>query len=470
MKKAFYFLTAFSFLAVSCSKEGFEPNNSDPTADPGRLTVVTGNDLDGGIIPMNQTFTVSGKAAQLSYTYKVYAESPIINGLQTAATSVGSVGASGSGSEYVFVGWHTEGSPTGGAIAAYRNNGTDYSYVARVDFDDTDWHDLAVEFVSANEFTIYLAGQREPDSSGYLLSTHKGAVAGKITFNTAIPEKFDIANYEEIPLPSFGANGLVLDGSNVQVITGNGTGSASNPGGIYQIDASNFDFVTDAYTNTSAFEDGEFIAKVTGSYTHIISGATAIDGLYALEREGSSDVKLHDDNTGSFAPTASGTASAGTLDNERNALSSYITTSDADGEDKIGVLAALGTNGLWFYNTDVYQFTIDIDPGVGVVAGTPVPTFSQVNALGSAAIGASHDATNDLVYVAAGGGGLHVLADGDYANGKSLVDAFDLIGKFIPPTGAPFNSNFVVKDVNVYNTSEIAIASGNGGMFFVEQN
>lgn len=468
MKKAFYFLTAFSFVAVSCSKEGFEPNNSDPTADPGRLTVVTGNALDGGIIPMNETFTLSGKAAQLSYTYKVYAESPIINGLQTAATSVGSVGATGSGSEYVFVSWHTEGSPTGGAIAAYRNNGTDYSYVARVDFDDTDWHDLAVEFVSANEFTIYLAGQREPDSSGYLLSTHKGAVAGKITFNTALPDKFDIANYEEIPLPSYGANGILLDGTDVQVITGNGTGSASNPGGIYQIDAANFDFVADAYTNTNTFEDGEYITRVTGSYTVFGAGsATSVDDVYAIEREGSSDVKLHDDNTGSFAPTSSGTATSGTLDNERNAISSYVTTSDADGEDKIGVLTALGTNGLWFYNLDVYEETQDVGGGT---PGTPVPSFSQVNALGSAAIGVSHDATNDLIYVAAGGGGMHVLADGDYANGKALINSFDLIGKFIPPTGAPFNSNFVVKDVNVYNTSEIAIASGNGGMFFVEQN
>lgn len=425
MKKVMYLLTAFSFVAVSCSKEGFEPMDNDPTVDEGRLTVVTGADLDGGIVPMNETFTLSGKAAALSYTYKVYAESPIVNGLQTAATSVAASG------NFVFVSWHTEGAPVGGAISAYEFNGTDYSYVARVDFDDSDWHDIAVS-TSGSDVTIYMAGQRNPDSSGYLLSTHKGAVVGKLVFNDGGATKFDIANYEEIPLPSYGANGVVLQGSNAVITTGNGTGSSSNTGGVYQINTT-FDFVDAAYEDAD-FTDGEFLTIANSE-------------IYALDREGSSNVELH--NASSVAGLVSGAAkieaAVSTLDNERNALSDYSTTSNS------GVLAALGTNGIYH-------------------APYALGSFSQVASLGSAALGVSHDAGNELIYVAAGGGGMHVLADEDYATGKALISEFDLVGKFIAPTNAPFNSNFVCKDVNVYNTSEIAIASGNGGMFFVEQN
>lgn len=425
MKKVMYLLTAFSFVAVSCSKEGFEPMNNDPTVDEGRLTVVTGADLDGGIVPMNETFTLSGKAEALSYTYKVYAESPIVNGLQTAATSVAASG------NFVFVSWHTEGAPVGGAIAAYEFNGTDYSYVARVDFDDSDWHDIAVE-ASGSDVIIYMAGQRNPDSSGYLLSSHKGAVAGKLVFNDGGSDKFDIVNYLEIPLPSYGANGIVIDGSNVAVITGNGTGSSSNPGGVYRIDA-NFDYV-DNQDNITGFADGEFITEDgTGS-------------LWALERSGASTVNIYTGDNPSNMSAVHATAAVSTLDNERNALSTYITTT---GGASTTILAALGINGIY-----------------EVVGGA----LNAEASLGSAALGVSHDATNDLIYVAAGGGGMHVLADLDYADGKALIDEFDLVGKFIAPTNAPFNSNFVCKDVNVYNTSEIAIASGNGGMFFVKQN
>lgn len=424
MSKSIYYLAAFSLLALSCAKEGFEPIANNPALDPGRLTLVTGADLSGGIVPINETFTLSGKVEHVSYTYRVYAEAPIVNSLATSATSVASAGP------YVFVSWHTEGQAYGGAVSVYKYSGTDYYYVARVDFDDTDWHDLSVKAQGA-DYHIYLAGQRNPDSSAYLLNNHKGAVAGQLVFNQNGSSVFKIDDYKELPLPSFGANAVVLVGADVFVCSGNGTGSASPAGGVYRIN-STFDFVDLANSGT-LMNDVEHIAT---------------DGseLIALNRATSTAVNLQTALSTTLAYTAGSNLSIQKIDNERNAL-------EANASGTYSRLVALGKSGVY---------------------GSNGLSLNLVKSLGSAALGiVYHDdaeANEDLIYVAAGAGGVQVLSSADYAAPRALVNEYDLIGKFIAPTVAPFNSNFEAKDVAIYLDDKIAIASGDGGVFFVEKN
>lgn len=434
MRKSILYFAAFSFLAVSCNKEGFEPMTNDPTVDEGRMTMVTGADLDGGLVPMNEAFTLSGKASSLSYTYKVYAESPFINGTQTSATAVADEG------EYVFVAWHTEGQAYGGAISAYKYNGTDYYYVGRVDFDDTDWHDIdVIKDPSSDDYYIYVAGQRNPDSSKYLLSSHKGAVAGCIAFCPGAAKLYGIAGYKEIPLPSFGGNGLYIDGAfatrSIVVGTGNGTGSTSNAGGVFRINT-DFDFVTEQ--NNIATEDVEFVG-------------TDGTNVVVLERESATTVKLSVDGGNDITSFAAGTAETITaLDLERNDMHvGALGTHD--------VLLALGKTGVY-----------------GADAGTGAITTPAAASLGSAALGVVYhdddDANEDLIYVAAGGGGVHVLASDDYATPRALISEYDLVGKFVAPTNAPFNSTFTAKDVSIYLNDKIAVATGEGGVFFIDKN
>lgn len=424
MSKSIFYITAFSLLAISCAKEGFEPIAINPAVDPGRLTVITGNDLNGGIVPLNETFTLSGKAENVSYTYRVYAEAPLVNTVATSATSVASAG------QFVFVSWHTEGQAYGGAVSVYQYSGTEYYYIARVDFDDTDWHDLAVSAVGS-DYHIYLAGQRNPDSSSYLLNNHKGAVAGHVIFNKNAAPALKIDDYKELPLPSFGANAVVLVGNNAFVCSGNGTGASLPAGGVFRIN-STFDFV-DIANNGTTMNDVEHIA-------------TDGSNIYALNRASATTVNLQSAVSSTLAFSAGSNVIIQKIDNERNALAVNAIGANT-------YLSALGKSGLY---------------------GSNSMNLSPVKSLGSAALGIVYhdDATinEDLIYVAAGGGGVHVLASADYAAPRALVAEYDLIGKFIAPTTAPFNANFEAKDVSIYLDDKIAIASGDGGVFFVDKN
>lgn len=440
MRKITLILAAVSFIAVACTKEGLtDPVKSgeppavvdepdpDPNPDPdslvdvNRIRVVSGGDLNGQLVAMNESFTLPGKAVSLSYTYKVYAEPPTVNGLSTASTAVVA------NDKYVFVSWHTEGAAHGGALSVYEYNGTDYQYVARVDFDDTDWHDLTV-IKDGSNYDIIAAGQRNRDSSNYLLANHFGAVSGKITFTPGASSFFDVTDYRELPLPSYGANGIINDGSSVVVVTGNGQGLASPRGGAFRIPAASFDYVSQAKSLT----DCEFISE---------------DGsdMYVLNRTSATSLELQTASLAADVATlglATGaTASIASTDNDRNASAFY-------GSD---LLVALGTQGIFRYD----------------VSGN---SFGMAKHIGSAALGLDYDTNGDLIYVGAGGGGVYVLAGAGYATGKALINEFDVVGKFIPPSSAPFNSNFSVKDVSIYLNAKIAVASGNGGMFFVDMD
>lgn len=427
MKKVIFFLAAFSFIAVSCTKEGFEPFGDAESR--GRIKVV--KDFDGSIVPMNESFQISGKAAALSYTYRAYAEPPFVNSVRTNATSVVEI------DNYVFVAWHTLDQPYGGSICAYElTGGTDYVFRERVDFRDTDWHDIAAERNGAT-YTLYLAGQRNPDSSGYLLQEHEGAVVGKMEYKAGATTKFQIPTYEELPLPSYGANGIELtDNGKYIVVAGNGKGNAGlTNGGIYQGSIA-FDNISDK----KDLVDGEFIdqADFTNTATHEYavlerSSPTEIT-MYAFNKVQGNDIKQFKKKSHPVAAS----------DLERNAIA---------WENDTTVLMALGRNGVWSF--------IDV-PGQQV-------SIQQVNALGSSAVGIDVDPVNKIVYVAAAEGGLHVLAGYGY-NGGVLINDYDLIGKFIPPTNNPFPGQFDVKDVAIHNQDKLTLATGRGGVFFVDKN
>lgn len=390
-------LLAFSVLAgtlavVSCSKEGVEPlQNKD------RIKIISGQSISDELKPMNETFTIQGKNTSLTYTYRAFAESPIINGVQTAATSITRRG------DRVYVTWHTPGADFGGAVSAYAYDDAtkSFSYLNRADFVDSDWHDLDASTGSTG--VVYLAGARNPDASGY---SHGGAVLGRLPLGTP---GLTASAYTELPLRGFAANGVAFEsGSNIHV----GTGDAD--GYIYKTN-----FSLDRLD--SNFRDNVEHLAGNGSFFAALKGSQGPNG-------GDVEVYRYPVSGMSTSPGASvlGWTGASSTGVDRNAISFY--------NDRI--LTALD-NGL-----------VEFDFGsssINVVANLP----GQARGVGA-------DVANQLVYLAGGEGGLFVLNGPDVAG-----TPYEVQGAFTPPTGGPFQANFDVKDVVIEDENVfIAVGSG----------
>lgn len=426
MKKSFYYLGMAAIFLASCSQEKVVVNSNS-----NRISVTTPS--AGDLIDIDQPFAVQGKASTEFYRYRAYAEAPTVNGTPLEATSIAAI------DDMVFVSWHTEGANYGGAITAYQFNGTEYAYTEVVSFDDTDWHDIEASG-SAGVYVIHAAGQRNPDSSGYFLNGHRGAVIGELSFSNFASPHFNTVDYAELPVHGYGANGIALNaGDDVLTVSGNGVGNNSDTTGVYYA-TSGLANVSDLYTGTGYdFGDGEYIER---------DGFDDADEYLIMERL-SNNVYFHtltyggDLNADIVEDVA--TINVPTSDVERNAMA-------WSGSDD--VVAALGNSGLWVVNT----------------AGTT----TEITSVGSAALGVAVDTDNDLIYVAAAEGGLAVIANTGYATTNPIYSAYDLIGKFQPLTGGPFPSTFTVKDASMYgdggtDNEHVAIATGSGGVFFIEK-
>jgi len=438
MKKVIFSLVALSAVLVSCNRDG---STTDQANAEGRMVNYEQSELSGDLVGMNESFAIAGKVSSLSYTYKAYAEAPIVNGVNTNATSVTSI------RDVVFVTWHTINSPFGGAITAYKlNSGTgEYVFTDRIDFIDTDFHEAAVSInAGLGTYEVFAVGQRDPSQSGYMLTNHEGAVVTRTDYNY-ITDAFDASSFKELPLPSYAGNGIVAAAGSYYIVTGNGNAntSGSNPGGLYRTD---YDLTN--VSEASTMVDGIAIALFPGSSTTATSA-----GISGLDRTGTNSFGVSyvfqvNSSPGTLPPSFNSlitqSFSAAGTDLERGGLTWALKEGSTHGSNPDSLLVATGASGL--YN------------GFGnliVDYGTCLAT--------------AYDPGARVIYYAGGEGGLYVLAAEGYPGG-ALINTFDAVGSFTPPTGGVFPSIFDIKDVSVYGSENIALATGLGGMYFIKRN
>jgi len=439
MKKLLIIGCGLALSLTSCNRNDTGTDGGLSMAD--RVISYESSDLVGDLVEMNESFAIAGKVSSLSYTYKAYAEAPIVNGVNTNATSVTSI------RDVVFVTWHTINSPYGGAITAYKlDNGTgQYVFTDRIDFVDTDFHE-AVASINAGlgTYEVFAVGQRDPDQSGYMLTNHEGAVVTRIHYNY-ITDAFDASSFKELPLPSFAGNSIVAAAGSYYIVTGNGNaninGSGSNPGGLYRTD-----YNLTNVSETTSLTDGIALAIYPGN----VSASNAV--MSVLDRTTANQFKLRrtlsvDNNPGTLPPASIGGLNINVpgTDVERGGLAWAVKEgSSMGGFNADSLLVATGASGLY---TGSGTFVVDY--------GTCLAT--------------AYDPGARVIYYAGGDGGLYVLAAEGYAGGV-LVNTFDAIGSFTPPTGGVFPSIYDIKDVSVYGSENIALATGLGGMYFIKRN
>lgn len=424
---------------VSCNRE--LPNEQGDIES--RTVNYSQSELSGDLVDMNETFQILGKegASNLSYTYKAYGEPPIVNGIPTNATSVTSI------NDMVFVTWHTLNSPYGGSITAYKSVGIGrYTFTDRIDFLDTDFHEAAANRNPDNgTYELFAVGQRDPDQSGYLLTNHRGAVVTRIDYDY-ISDAFIPSTFNELPLPGFAGNDIVAAAGDYYIVTGNGNANSSAqyvPCGIFRTDYS--------LRNVSEFtnlNDGIAVVLFTGG-----SGASSTRAeISVLDRTGLNQFRVSNprvvtDGSGALNNNLmSGARNINTIGTnvERGGLTWAIKEGSTHWTNPDSLLVATGESGLYTAKGD---FVVDY--------GTCLST--------------AYDAGARVIYYAGGDGGLYVLAADGY-NGGALINTFDLVGIFTPPTGGAFPSQYDIKNVSVYGSRNIALATGNAGVYFIYRN
>ena len=117
-------------------------------------------------------------------------------------------------------------------------------------------------------------------------------------------------------------------------------------------------------------------------------------------------------------------------------------------------MIAVGSNGIWEAGTGAAGIHSAVDLG--------------------ACTGLEYDAGLGVMYYSAGESGMWVIAMGEYANNAGpLVNLYDIVGRFVPPStvgGIGGTIPFNIKDITVYHSRNLALASGDGGVFFVQRD
>jgi hypothetical protein len=463
MKKLVLLIAAASLL-WSCNRE-LSTAEQEVLIEESRIHLKTGSDLRGELIPMSESFTINSKAAaRLGYTYQNFAEAPhflqyteeLNGGLATGTSNLAQATSVTANGELVFVTWHLEGAKYGGAISAYKLDYTSggYTYTGRVDFEDTDWHEAAVNRNSlTGNYEVFAVGQRSPSTSGYQLNGHRGAVVGKVLYDYINDEFVPASSYKELPLPGYGANSIISSAGKYYVVTGNGIGSNTQDAqsGVYVTDY-NLSNVSEAMTIT----DGIFIKEnpftaTPGSVDFSVLDRTAVDKIQVRTNMNTSQTVS---NSMSFTiDYYGGNIGFNSLMLERGGMAYVPFTYSGNTVTSSEYLLALGQGG-------VYSKTHkELDNGIPYC------------------LSLTHDPSARVIYAAAGDQGLKIMAGKGY-NGGVLINGYDLIGSFIPPTNAAI-SGFNVKDVSVYFSDFLALAVGGtdasgssssaGGVYFVRK-
>lgn len=459
MKKVVYLVAAAAILA-SCNRD--VSSLEDPGAE-NRISVVPSSQLSGELIEMQESFTISNKAAQaLTYTYRNFAEAPanlayteeLIGGLNTGTSNLAQATSVTASGEMVFVTWHLEGPRYGGCISAYKLSGGTYHYTSRIDFDDTDWHEAEVNRNSlTGNYEIFAVGQRSPSSSQYLLNGHKGAIIGKVLYDYINDEFRSHGSYKELPLPGYGANSVITSAGKYYVLTGNGRGQNTTDAqsGLYVTDY-NLTNVSEAMTITDGiFIEADPFNSSPANVDYALFDRTASDRVQIRRSMNTSQTVS---NSMSYVIDYINGSGIPSLERERGGMAFIPYTYAGSSVSSTEYLLALAEEGLYAQHT-------------GHINGNGVNYCLAV----------THDPSARVIYAAAGDGGLKVMAGHGY-HGGALINAFDLIGHFVPPTNAHI-SGFNVKDVSVYFSDYLALAVGGtdvggsnprkGGVYFVRK-
>jgi len=458
-------ILSLAVVAVACNRDNETVTTPPVDAKSAGVVHYDAGDLPGSVQNLNESFGISSKASgtQLNYTYRGYAK-PVDNDATPFNSDDLSAAAVFAVDDVVFVCWHTNGnglsplsntSPYGGSIAAYKLSGIgQYTFMDRVDFPEHDFFKMSAhKNTGTGNIEVFVAGQRNPDNSGYLLANHAGATVTRIDYDY-INDEFWEPSFEELPLPGVAATDIIALAQNYFVLTGNGEGN--NNGGIFEVNRS-LDYVIKA--DQGNVEDG--IALATDP-TNLF---TTSGDLYVLDRAGSdyrvqkatgissaavgtnfSTLSSHSDNT-------AGGSAISSINYERGDLQFAIgrtgTVSETD-----SLLIAVGSNGVF-----------EAGSGTGGITAA---------ANNGACTGIAFDPGLGVLYYSAGEGGMWVLAMGEYAdNAGPLVSLYDNIGRFVPPStvsGVGGSIPFNVKDISVYQTRHIALASGDGGVYFLQRD
>jgi len=457
-------ILSLAVIAAACNRDEAPAAAAPVDAKSAGVVHYDPSDLPGSVQNLNESFSVSAKAAgtQLNYTYRGYAK-PVDNNATPFDSDDLSAAAVFAVDDVVFVCWHTNGngasplgnsSAFGGSIAAYKLSGVgQYTFMDRVDFPEHDFFKMSAhKNTSTGNIEVFVAGQRNPDLSGYLLANHAGATVSRIDYDY-INDEFWEPSFEELPLPGVAATDIVAAASHYFVLTGNGQGT--NSGGIFEVNRS-LDYVLKA--DQGNVEDGIALCIDPTTVT-----PTSAD-LYVLDRA-LTDYRVQKASVswGGGASTSFSTLSSHSDNTAGGAVITPINVERGDMEFALGRFAA----------TDFDSLLIAVGTGGVYEAGTGAGGISNA-AFNGICTGIAFDPGLGVLYYSAGEGGMWVLAMGEYAtNAGPLVSLYDNIGRFVPPStvsgiggSVPFN----VKDISVYQSRHIALASGDGGVYFLQRD
>ncbi len=500
MKKSVFASLAAALLIVGCSK-------TDEMSGPAgtEASDIVQLNYEPPMMDLNQSFTISGKGASLSYTYKNYGTPPIGQGVNGNNVWL-SATASKAIRDVVFVTWHYNGS-TGanletrsGAISAYKWDGNKYVYQDQRVFSQTEYYELETNLnLNTGHYEVFMVGQRDPSSSGYLLSGHGGAVVTRLDYNY-ITDQFNDNSFTQLPLPGAAATDIVAAAGSYYITTGNGIGSStsssSEEGGVYKTDY-RLNIVSEAYGNSNnddyqaiAIAPGASASSATISVMEKWTSSrlrvnTQFDVANNLSSLGASNFSIHRSEATSAVVDKMGLSAAqdaGILNINGNIptitplerLGLAWAQDDASPLDQANLLIAAGDWGL--FSAKPFD--------------TNVPTYPEFLANHGYCTNVAFDSISEVIYYCAASGGLSLVASDGY-NGGVLYGAGDLIGKFMPLTGVglpadptPYLSGttpvpslpnqYVVKEVSLFGapngTQQMAIATGEGGVYFVQRD
>ena len=418
-------------------------------------------DLQGQLVALNDTFILNNKtgSAQLEYTYRAYAE-PVTfqSGASTTTLSATAIFAI---RDMVFVTWHIPTAAYGGAICAYKQSGIGrYTFTDRVDFPEADYIELSASENSATGYyEVFMVGQRDPDRSNYLLEGHRGAVVTRIDYDF-VNDEFWEPSAKELPLPGTSANDIVAAAAHYYIITGDGAGGSD--GVLYQVDR-NMSMVEKA--DQFSIDDG--IAIITDPLSQAVNpGVTSSADLYTLDRSGSNyrikrasvsyDYGSDQTNFGNLSDYTDNTAgpTITPIDGERGDLT-WSQGFGAGASKTDSLMIAVGYEGVF-------------EAGSSFGAG-----FAEAVNFGPC-LATEYDADLGVLYYADANDGVRVVAMGTYAAKDGNLSVYDLIGNFVPPTdtlsGTVLPNTFYIKEISLYRSRNIALATGDAGVYFLQRN
>jgi len=456
------FLGALLLLSA-CNREVDEPDqNTDPTVQPNDV-VMNGygfGELQGQMVALNDTFILNNKtgSAQLEYLYRAYAE-PVTFPAAGGGTTTLSATAIFAIRDMVFVTWHIPSAEYGGSICAYKQSGIGrYTFTDRVDFPEADYIELsASENATDGYYEVFMVGQRDPDLSNYILEDHSGAVVTRIDYDFYNDEFWE-PSAKELPLPGPAATDIIAAAAHYFVITGDGAGGSI--GGLYQIDR-NLENVEKA--DQFSIDDG--IALISDPTSQNVNAGINSDAtIYALDRSG-----------GNYRISRASVSYDYTSD-ETNFfnLSTYSdnnsgpTITPIDGERGDLTWAQGYTAGV--SKTDSLVIAVGYE-GIFSAGANPNGSFAAATNFGPC-LATEFDPSLGVLYYADANDGVKVVAMGAYASNNALNE-YDLIGNFVPPTdtnvATVLPSTFYIKEISLYRSRNIALATGDAGVYFLQE-